>query len=177
MNGRNHCRLICCSTFVLNVFQGCGVAQTVVRRLAVRQARVRIPSRHPYGDPSTERQQWRFQSGSQRLRFMLNRVCLNWIINQSKRVAYRHQTFKCILLHMFRRRRELEGGVRAAQVGGAGDAAGPPGFRAGNQPRHPGEDFYQCCGSGSCIRCLFDPRIRDEQPGLYFRELKNLFFC
>ncbi len=36
---------------------GCGVAQTVVRRLPVRQAWVRIPSRHSYGDPSTERQQ------------------------------------------------------------------------------------------------------------------------
>ncbi len=41
--------------------------------------------------------------------------------------------------------------------------------------------FKQCCGSGSGIRCLFDPwiqdpgweeiriRIRDEQPGSYFR--------
>jgi hypothetical protein len=39
----------------------------------------------------------------------------------------------------------------------------------------------QCCGSRSGIRCLFDPwirdpgwvniRIRDEQPGSYFREL------
>ena len=35
---------------------GCGAAQTVERRLAVRQARVRIPSRHPFRDPSTERQ-------------------------------------------------------------------------------------------------------------------------
>ncbi len=41
----------------------------------------------------------------------------------------------------------------------------------------------QCCGSGSGIRCLFDPWIRDgytyllrdEQPGLYFRELRNNF--
>jgi hypothetical protein len=44
----------------------------------------------------------------------------------------------------------------------------------------------QCCGSG--IRCLFDPwirdpgwvevsiRIRDEQPGSYFLELRNHFF-
>jgi hypothetical protein len=30
----------------------------------------------------------------------------------------------------------------------------------------------QCCGSGSGILCLFDhwTRIRDEQPGSYFRE-------
>jgi hypothetical protein len=46
----------------------------------------------------------------------------------------------------------------------------------------------QCCESGSGIRCLFDPwirdpgwvkvriRIRDEQPGSYFLELRNLFF-
>ncbi len=41
------------------------------------------------------------------------------------------------------------------------------------------------CGSGSAIRCLFDPwiwdgykiriRIRDKQPGSYFRELRNNF--
>jgi hypothetical protein len=37
--------------------EGCGVAQTEVRRLAVRKARVRIPFRHPNEDPSTERQQ------------------------------------------------------------------------------------------------------------------------
>ncbi len=48
--------------------------------------------------------------------------------------------------------------------------------------------FYQCCGPGSGIRCLFDPwirdpgwvkkiriRIRDERPGLYFRKLRNNF--
>jgi hypothetical protein len=35
---------------------GCGVAQIAERRPAVRQARVRFPSRHPSGDPSTERQ-------------------------------------------------------------------------------------------------------------------------
>jgi hypothetical protein len=36
----------------------------------------------------------------------------------------------------------------------------------------------QCCGSGSGIQSLFDPgiRIRDEQPGSYFRELRNNFF-
>jgi hypothetical protein len=33
-----------------------------------------------------------------------------------------------------------------------------------------------CCGSGSGIRCLFDPWIRDEQPGSYFRELRNNFW-
>jgi hypothetical protein len=43
--------------------------------------------------------------------------------------------------------------------------------------------FTQCCGSGSGIGCLFDPwirdglkiriRIRDEEPGSYFRELTN----
>ncbi len=31
----------------------------------------------------------------------------------------------------------------------------------------------QCCGSGSGIRCLFDPWFRPES---YFRELKNNFF-
>ncbi len=34
----------------------------------------------------------------------------------------------------------------------------------------------QCCGSGSEIRCLFDPGIRDEQFGSYFLELRNHFF-
>jgi hypothetical protein len=48
-------------------------------------------------------------------------------------------------------------------------------------------DPAKCCGSGSGIRCLFDPwirdglkisiriwvRIRDEEPGSYFRELTN----
>jgi hypothetical protein len=36
-------------------FIECGAAQIVVRRPAVRRARVRIPARHPNGDPSTER--------------------------------------------------------------------------------------------------------------------------
>jgi hypothetical protein len=53
--------------------------------------------------------------------------------------------------------------------------------------------YYQCCGSGSGIRSLFDPRIRDpgwvknqdpdpgswirdEQPVSYFLELRNYFF-
>jgi hypothetical protein len=52
---------------------------------------------------------------------------------------------------------------------------------------------YQCCGSGSGIRCLFDLwirdpgwvkksghgsgiRIRDKQPGSYFQELIKQFF-
>jgi hypothetical protein len=52
--------------------------------------------------------------------------------------------------------------------------------------------LYQCCGSGSGIRCLFDPGIRDpgwvkskdpdtgsgirdEQSGPYFLELRNHF--
>ncbi len=50
------------------------------------------------------------------------------------------------------------------------------------------EEKKQCCGSGSGIRCLFDPwirdgqkvsiriRDRDEQPGSYFLELRNHFF-
>ncbi len=71
---------------------GCGAAQTVERRLVVRQARVRIPSRHPFKDPSTERQQWWIKSGPQRLRFMLNIVRLSWNINKSKRVTCSHQT-------------------------------------------------------------------------------------
>jgi hypothetical protein len=43
--------------------------------------------------------------------------------------------------------------------------------------------FYQCCGSGSGIRCLFDPwireiriRIRDEQPGSFISESLETFF-
>jgi hypothetical protein len=49
--------------------------------------------------------------------------------------------------------------------------------------------YTHCCGSGSGFRCLFDPwirdpewvkknrvRIRDDQPGSYFRMLKNRFF-
>jgi hypothetical protein len=55
----------------------------------------------------------------------------------------------------------------------------------------PMEVQNQCCGSGSGIRCLFDPwirdrlgkksrsgsriRIRDEHPGSYFREFRNNF--
>jgi hypothetical protein len=45
--------------------------------------------------------------------------------------------------------------------------------------------FSQCRGSGSRIQCLFEPWmgkksgfgiwIRNEQPGSYFRELKNNF--
>ncbi len=76
------------------LYVGCGVAQTGVRRLAVRQARVRIPSRHPYAP--TERQQWRILSGPHRLRFMLNIVCLNWNSIKSKRVACSHQTFRSL---------------------------------------------------------------------------------
>ncbi len=44
------------------------------------------------------------------------------------------------------------------------------------------ESGLQSCGSGSGIRCLFDPwirdpgRIRDEQPGSYFRERRSQFF-
>jgi hypothetical protein len=46
----------------------------------------------------------------------------------------------------------------------------------------------QCCGSGSGIRYLFDPwirdpglvkirfRIRDEQPGSYFLEFETIFW-
>ncbi len=34
-----------------------------------------------------------FKSGPQRLRFMLNIVCLNWNITKSKRVAFSYQTF------------------------------------------------------------------------------------
>jgi hypothetical protein len=34
---------------------------------------------------------------------------------------------------------------------------------------------FQCCGSGSGIRCFFDPWIRDEHRGLYFREFRNNF--
>jgi hypothetical protein len=50
------------------------------------------------------------------------------------------------------------------------------------------DNYFQCCGSGSGIGCLFDPwirdpgwekvsiRIRDEQPRSYFLELRNHFF-
>jgi hypothetical protein len=50
---------------------------------------------------------------------------------------------------------------------------------------HPGGSGMQCCGSGSGIRCLFGPwirdgwkvriRIRDEQSGSYLLELGNHF--
>jgi hypothetical protein len=57
---------------------------------------------------------------------------------------------------------------------GAGTAIGelPPYFMA-RAARLSG-NALQCCGSE--IRCLFDLRIRDEQPGSYFRELGN-YFC
>ena len=44
--------------------------------------------------PTTQRISHKFllKSGPQRLRFMLNIVCLNWNINKSKRVASSHQT-------------------------------------------------------------------------------------
>ncbi len=35
--------------------------------------------------------------------------------------------------------------------------------------------YYQCCGSGPGIQCLFDPWI-GEQPKSYFVELRNLFW-
>ncbi len=72
--------------------------------------------------------------------------------------------------------------MRAAQVGGAGDAAGPPGFRAGSQPRHPGERKAKCCVvdpdpvSGSFLTLGSGIRIRDEKPGSYLRELRNNFY-
>ena len=37
---------------------GCGVAQIVAHRLAVRQARVRISARHPWGGPLPSGKQW-----------------------------------------------------------------------------------------------------------------------
>jgi hypothetical protein len=66
---------------------------------------------------------------------------------------------------------EEEGGVRAAQVGGAGDAAGPPGFRAGSQPRRHGERKAGIFASvvdpdpGSGAFLTPGSRTRDEQPG------------
>jgi hypothetical protein len=48
--------------------------------------------------------------------------------------------------------------------------------------------IFQCCGSGTGIRCVFDPgigmgkksgsgiQIRDKHPGSYFTELGNNFF-
>jgi hypothetical protein len=68
-----------------------------------------------------------------------------------------------------------------------GQQAHRVGQGGGTLQHHPGtvRIVYQCCGSG--IRCLFDLRdpgwvkkiriwIRDEQPGSYFRELRNHFF-
>jgi hypothetical protein len=58
---------------------------------------------------------------------------------------------------------------------------GPPGGIPPFQPFHRKRiTKYQCCGSGSGIRCLFDPWIRD--PGMVesqhpdFLELGNHFF-
>jgi hypothetical protein len=51
-------------------------------------------------------------------------------------------------------------------------------FRANFPCDGPAESYYyQCCGSRSGIRCLFDPwiRIRNEQPGSYFLELRTNF--
>jgi hypothetical protein len=46
---------------------GCGVAQTVARRLAVRQARVRISARHPRGCPLPSVSNEEIKSGAQRV--------------------------------------------------------------------------------------------------------------
>ncbi len=35
--------------------------------------------------------------------------------------------------------------------------------------------LYQCCGSGSGIRCLFDPWTRIRDPNPYFLELSDKF--
>jgi hypothetical protein len=54
---QDHGRISVCIFMVNNrlgcgvVKLGCGVAQIIARRLAVRQARVRISARHPRGGP------------------------------------------------------------------------------------------------------------------------------
>jgi hypothetical protein len=67
------------------------------------------------------------------------------------------------------------------------------GSRIRNTVRALIQSVNQCCGSGSGIRCPFDPwirdpesrmgrksasgsGIRDEQPGSYFLDLRNPFF-
>jgi hypothetical protein len=54
---------------------GCGVAQIVARRLAVRQARVRISARHPRGGPPPCGSNEDNKSGSLRVVY-INIVCL-----------------------------------------------------------------------------------------------------
>ncbi len=55
--GVSQVRVRCGSVRVRCGSLGCGVVQIVAHRLAVRQARVRIPARHPWRRPSTERMQ------------------------------------------------------------------------------------------------------------------------
>jgi hypothetical protein len=75
--------------------EGCGVAQIVAHRLAVRQARVRISARHPYrGGPLPSGCNEDNKSGTLRVVY-INIVCLlDYCKNKSKRVAACHQTFE-----------------------------------------------------------------------------------
>jgi hypothetical protein len=56
-----------------------------------------------------------------------------------------------------------------------------PGHLFNIRPVHA-DRFYQCCGSGAFLTPgsgmgkKIRIRIRDEQPGSYFRELRNNFF-
>ncbi len=49
---------------------GCGVAQTVARRLAIWQARVRIPARHPRGGPLPSGSNEEIKSGIRRVLYI-----------------------------------------------------------------------------------------------------------
>jgi hypothetical protein len=73
------------------------------------------------------------------------------------------------------------------RTGSGGPAIQAGGGRGKHQDAYADFTKYpQCCGFGSGIRCLFDLgirdgekimiRIRDEQPGSYFRELRNNFW-
>jgi hypothetical protein len=42
---------------------------------------------------------------------------------------------------------------------------------------HVSETFKQCCGSGSGIRCLFDPWIRDPGSQTHIFESLMTIFC
>jgi hypothetical protein len=50
-----------------NIKVGCGMAQLVARRLAVRQARVRFSARHPKGGPLPSGSNEEIKSGARRV--------------------------------------------------------------------------------------------------------------
>ncbi len=85
-----------------------------------------------------------------------------------------HDARRARALQLHSRERRLQGtAVQWVGGGGGGDVCGFISLTC----------FGQCCGSGSEIQCLFDPWIRggkkiqigNEQPGSYFREIRNNF--